>query len=291
MMIGDNREKVIFQIKKMTESGTLNAKVEIGDPILTEDQGNKIIAKYLADRNKLSFKTKTLLARSIANKATVTLNKDTEIVGLEKLDLFDGGAIITSNHFSPFDNTLIRLLSQKLKKNRINVICQQSNFAMDGRIGFLMNYADTIPISNNIKYLSRKLPGILSELFEKDELVLIYPEQEMWFNYRKPRPPMPGAYHFAAKLNVPIISCFVEMRDTDDMENENFRKVKYVLHVLDILYPDRSKSIRENNAFLSNADYELKKEAYEKIYGRELDYKFEPADIAGWTGTLGDLAQ
>ena len=55
---------------------------------------------------------------------------------------------------------------------------------------------------------------ILEEKLNKKQFILIYPEQEMWFNYKKPRPPKPGAYYYAAKNNVQIISCFVEMIDT-----------------------------------------------------------------------------
>ena len=132
--------------------------------------------------------------------------------------------------------------------------------------------------------LLRQLPDILEELVKKDEFVLIYPEQEMWFNYRRPRPPRKGAYHFAAKLKVPVISCFVEMRDEQEMDTKNFHKVRYTLHILDVLYPDPQKSVRENSAALCEKDYALKKEAYERIYGKPLSYAFEPSDIAGWTG-------
>ena len=37
---------------------------------------------------------------------------------------------------------------------------------------------------------------------------------------------------------------------------------------------------------MSAADYRLKKEIYEKVYSKPLDYTFDPSDIAGWTGTL-----
>ena len=104
----------------------------------------------------------------------------------------------------------------------------------------------------------------------------------VWFNYRKPRPPKNGAYFYSAKLNVPIISCFVEMVDMDEDDTEEFKKVKYVLHILDVLYPDLNKTPKENTEMLSQMDYNLKKECYEKVYGKELTYDFEPSDIAGW---------
>ncbi len=284
MIIGDNREAVIANIAGAAESGAFYSKVEMNDPVLTPEQGKAIVNGYLNGRKKPVYRCKSFMARRMANAATRLLNRDTEIVGYEKAAAVTGGAILTCNHFSPLDNTVVRCLTRQLGKKRINIISQQSNFAMTGPIGFLMNYADTIPLSDEYHYLLRQLPDILEELVKKDEFVLIYPEQEMWFNYRKPRPPRKGAYHFAAKLQVPVISCFVEMRDEKEMDTANFHKVRYTLHILDVLYPDPQKSVRKNSAALCEKDYALKKEAYERIYGKPLSYDFEPSDIAGWTG-------
>ena len=158
---------------------------------------------------------------------------------------------------------------------------------MTGVIGFLMNYADTIPISAEPRYLARDFLSILKErLIDKKHAILLYPEQEMWFNYRKPRPPKNGAYFYAAKLNIPIISCFVEMVDMAEDDTAEFKKVKYILHVLDVLYPDQNKTVKENTESLGVLDYSLKKACYEKVYGKELTYDFECTDIAGWKESL-----
>lgn len=279
MILGKNREEVIQNILSATTRGELNCKVESDDPVITSEQAAEIVQKYLFSRNKAVFRMKSALARQMANVATRFLNSDTEIVGLETWKTLTGGAIITCNHFSPIDNTIVRHMIRKLKKKRINIVSQQSNFAMNGFIGFLMNYADTIPLSSNYNFMF----DVLGELIRNEEYVLIYPEQEMWFHYRKPRPLMRGAYYFAAKLEVPIVSCFIEMQDLEVIDKEQFRKVKYVMHILDILNPDPAKSVRENATFLCSRDYELKKKAYESCYGKVLDYAFEKSDIAGWT--------
>lgn len=291
MIIGDKREAVIENISRATRSGELNCKVEVGDPVVTKEQGAEILNRYLRNRHKASYRVKSAVARRMANSATKRLNADTEIVGLEKIENLTGGAIITSNHFSPIDNTFIRYLTTKLGKKRINIISQQSNFAMTGMLGFLMNYADTIPLSNDYRYVYRHLLEIMRELLDNGEYILIYPEQEMWFHYRKPRPLMRGAYNFATKLNVPVISCFIEMQDMDEMDTEEFRKVRYTIHVLDVLFPDPEKNAHENGVNMCQRDYELKKAAYEKIYGKCLDYQFTPLDIAGWTGYKGEAVK
>lgn len=288
MIIGDQREAVISNIAAAAAAEEFHRKVEVSDPELTEEQSRRIVADWLANRNSAAYKSKAWAARRLANLGTRLINRDTEIVGLEKLEAVTGGAILTCNHFSPLDNTVVRHLTRKLGKKRINIISQLTNFAMPGVIGFLMNYADTIPLGDEPQYLLKTLPGILEELVEKDEWVLIYPEKEMWFNYRKPRPLLRGAYHFAAKLGKPVVSCFIEMRDSEEMDNEQFHKVQYVLHILDVLQPDTEKSVRESSIDLCARDTALKTAAYERIYGKKLSYDFESADIAGWAG---DLAQ
>ena len=121
----------------------------------------------------------------------------------------------------------------------------------------------------------------MERVLSKGNLVLIYPEEEMWFNYRKPRPCKRGAYQFASMLNVPIISCFVEMNDLDEDDNEEFYKVEYKVHILKPLIPKKNKSDRANSIELSKNDYEQKKESNEMSYNTKLDYEFSISDIAG----------
>lgn len=284
MIIGDKREIVIDNIKAKAESGDFHVKVELNDPVLSTEESRAIVNGYVANRRKLSFKMKSVIARKMANIVTRTENRHSEIVGLENIKDLKGGAIVTSNHFSPLDNTAIRYLTLKLHKKRINIVSQETNFAMTGILGFLMNHADIIPINGDKHYMQKDFFNILKELVGKGEYVLIYPEQEMWFNYRKPRPFKRGSYFFAAKLGVPVISCFVEMRDLPEKDTDEFYKVKYIIHVLPTIYPDPEKSVKENSLCMREQDYQQKKAAYEKAYGKKLTYDFDESDIAGWMG-------
>lgn len=287
MIIGDNRKAVIENIKLCAESGEFHNKVELNDPVLTAEQSKKITENYIENRKQPAFRAKTALGVTLAKSAAKIVNKNTVITGLEKIPENLGGCLITSNHFSPLENTVIRYLTNTLGRKRLGIISQTSNFAMTGIVGFLMNYADTIPISSEPHYLAKDFPAILKErLIDKKDAVLLYPEQEMWFNYRKPRPPKNGAYFYAAKLNVPIVSCFVEIIDLNKDDNSEFKKVKYVLHILDVMYPDKNKTVRENTDYLALTDYSLKKACYERVYGKKLTYRFEDGDIAGWKESL-----
>lgn len=282
MIIGDNRAAVIENIRKSAEKEEFYNKVELNDPELTDEEINNITQNYLSKRKTFSFRFKSFLARKAANVLTAYINKTTEIIGLEKLLSVSGGAVITSNHFSPTENTVIRLLAKKAGKKRINIVSQATNLAMPGILGFLMNYADVIPLSGDPHYMQRDFVSVLEQLFKRKEFVLIYPEQEMWFNYKKPRPGKRGAYYYAAKLNVPVISCFVEMKELEEKDTDEFYKIKFVLHVLDVISPDPEKSVRDNSIEMCEKDNELKREAYEKIYNKKLSYNFDNSDIAGW---------
>lgn len=282
MIIGDNKDKVIDNIKKAVEKGEYNKKVEVNDPNLTLKQQEELIEKYLKSQKKLSYKINNKIANVILSVVTNMQNKETEIVGLENIKDINTGAIITSNHFNPLDNTIIQKLVRKLGKKRLYIVGQASNLAMSGIIGFMMNHSNIIPISKQISYMKKEFSDIIENTLKRNNYILIYPEEEMWFNYRKPRTLKPGAYYYAAKNNVPIISCFVEIIDTKEEDNSEFYKVKYVLHILPPIYPDSNKTVKENIAEMMEKDYEQKKNAYESAYNKKLDYNFEQEDIAGW---------
>lgn len=281
MILGANRQAVVDQIRSAAQKKDFHAKVELNDPVLTKEQCRYIAHEYLSQRAHFPRNAKSLLARTVANWGSVLLNTRTVITVNGDLSALDNGCIITCNHFNPLDHTPLRALIVKHKKKRLNIISQMENFAMPGPIGWLVRYADTIPLWEEPRYLSHDFLDVLGELLQNNEPVLIYPEQEMWFNYRKPRPLKRGAYLFAAKLNAPVVCCFVEMQDLKKSDAQGFHKVRYVLHILDTLYPDPEKTPRQNSIEMCEKDYELKKAAYEKAYRRPLTYDFEAYDIAG----------
>ena len=132
------RLEVIKNIKKAISLNQLNSKVEIGDHVVTEADREAKIYNYDIEKKNPINKIKAEIARHIANKLTNKINVDTKIVGLENIKDIKGGAIITSNHFNPVDNTVIRLLTNKLKKH-LEIVIQESNVFMNGFLGFLMN--------------------------------------------------------------------------------------------------------------------------------------------------------
>lgn len=281
-MIAPHRKEVIANIQAACEKGDFHAKVEIDDPVYIENERTYMLNHYMKVRKSPYFKILNWIAGRTLDVITWYWNRNTEIVGMENLKGLNESAIITSNHFNPSENTTIRLLSQKMKKGNLHVVSQDTNLALKGKVGFYMNYIDIIPISRSVSYMKNYFPKLMEEAIQKGQNILIYPEEEMWFNYRKPRPPKRGAYYYAALFHVPIVSCFVEMVDLPEWETENFHRVKYILHVLPVIYPDATLKVKDDSLRMMEIDYKQKVQAYEEAYHKILSYDFSLSDIAGY---------
>lgn len=284
MIIGGSKKEVINNIKKNIENNELNKKVEIGDPNLSEEEIQKYIDAFYKNKKKLSYYFKNKIANKTVKKISKELYPDIKINGLEKLNLADlsNGAIITSNHFNPLDSYNIRKIVEEKLHKKLYIVVQDTNLAMPGFLGFLFNNIEVIPLSKSPNYIIKKFVPELKKILSKGDFVLIYPEEEMWFNYRIPRPCKRGAYQFAHELDVPVISCFVKIIDTDKADNDEFNKVKYVVNINKVIYPEVNESIRSDSKKMAEVDYEARKKAYEDAYNKKLNYEFDISDIAGW---------
>lgn len=278
------RLKVIENIRDAVSRGDTFAKVELFDPIITEDDVKRVIYPFDNLRKKPINKIKAFAARMIAERETKKRNQKTDIIGLENALGISGGAIITCNHFNIMDNTIPRILADKCGRGaKFDIVVQESNVFMDGFFGFLMKNCNTLPVSSSIQYTAKNLKPAIEELLGRGDFILIYPEQEMWFNYKKPRVLREGAYHFAYDFGVPIIPCFVEMQEYEGYDELGFRNVKHTLHVMPPIYPDKQLSARDGRAKMREIDTAYKKECYERVYGIKLDDEFVPErDIAGY---------
>lgn len=287
MILGGDMRPVVANMERNFNEGNFNAKSFDGDPVVDKDKMLNIVREHLAYRKTFGYKFKNFWARALVRTASrCVINRETTYRGLEKLDAVKNtGAFVTSNHFSQLENTGIFLAMHKAHK-KTYVISQDTNLEMKGWVGFILRYYDTIPITKDHDYLSNDLPQVMDEIVNKEKnCILIYPEAELWFNYRRPRPFKHGTYDFAVRHNVPVISCFTETIDTGKPEkhHDQFNQVRYVVHVLDVIYPDTALSAAEASEKMRQRDYELKVQAFERIYNRKIDEPFDARkDIAGW---------
>ena len=116
------------------------------------------------------------------------------------------------------------------------------------------------------------MDGVNTHLRNGD-FVLIYPEQSMWWNYRKPKPLKEGAYYFASRNGVPVLPCFITMQDSDVIGEDGFPVQEYTIHVGEPIYPRDSVSHKENAHAMMEENSRVWREIYEKEYGIPLIYK------------------
>lgn len=281
-MIAPDRRTVIGNIQACVSRNAFNNKVETGDPVLDEEGARRTLYRIVKHRESIPYGIKNFVARRVADTLAYRFNKATIFMGMERLSAVKGAAIVTSNHFAPFENTILRIMASKAGRGPLRAVSQDTNFAMKGWMGFMLRYTDLIPVSHDQGFMSTFFEPMLADALAGGHFVLMYPEQEMWFNYRKPRPLKRGAYHYAAKFGVPVVSCFVQIDDLPGVGNDGMGRIRCTLHVLDPIFPDSDKSVRENSILMMRQDYAQKREAYERAYGKPLDYTFENWDIAGY---------
>lgn len=284
MIIGGSKKEVIKNIETNINNNELNKKVEVGDPNLTEEEITKYINKFYQNQKSPIYFIKNKIANKTVKKIAKEIYPNINIIGLEKLDYVDltNGAIITSNHFNPLDSYNIRKIVEEKLHKKLYIVVQDTNLAMPGALGFLFNNIEVIPLSKSPNYIIKKFMPELKKILSKGNFVLIYPEEEMWFNYKLPRPCKRGAYQFAHELDVPVISCFVKMTDTNITDNNEFNIVKYDVFINKVIYPEKNESIKSDSRKMTEVDYETRKKAYEDAYNKELKYEFDIKDIAGW---------
>ncbi len=282
MILGGSKVPVVENMREAVLAGDLNRKVETDDPVMSDAEAYALVRRHFRHRQSMTYFYANRTARFLADVIGTWYNRSTKYTGLENLDSVEGGAIITSNHFNPIDTTIVRSAMKKAGRDRMFIVSQVENLAMKGFLGFFTNYTDILPISRDKQYMARQFPTLLGDVLKNGHLTLIYPEEEMWLNYRKPRRPKRGAYYYAAKFNVPIISCFIEIREKEGMETPEFAKTRYIVHVLPTIYPPAGVSLREASQIMMKQDFLQKKDAYEEAYGKKLTYAFSYDDVAGY---------
>ena len=117
-----------------------------------------------------------------------------------------------------------------------------------------------------------KFVKAVETILNNGDYILIYPEQSMWWNYRKPKPLKNGAYKLAAKNNVPIIPIFITMQDSSKTGEDGFPIQEYIVNIEKPIYPNKDLSERENVEKMKSENFEIWKNVYERFYKIPLKY-------------------
>lgn len=272
-----DRLEVLERIARLEREGRFDEDVE-SDPPTRELKPQEI--DYL--RKKLYSKVKTKLTYTVARHFlnTILENKQLiikEIRGIEHMNALDSGAVITCNHFNAFDSFAMQIAyeASNQKKRRFYRVIREGNYTnFPGFYGMLMRNCYTFPLSSN-KETMKKFMRSMDAVLQHGDFMLIYPEQSMWWNYRKPKPLKKGAYTFAAKNQVPVLPCFITMEDSDILGDDGFFVQEYTIHIAPAIYPDAQKSRAENVQAMREQNFAVWKGIYEEAYGEPLVYDCE----------------
>lgn len=276
-MLSADRIKVLKKIDEYERKGLWDKDVE-DDPETIPLAPDKV--DYLG--KKLSSKILTVIANRMATAYYEKLIKKGEFVikeirGIENFNSVKGGAILTCNHFSALDNYAVwRAIRPEIpKKERLYKIIREGNYTnFKGLYGFLFKHCNTLPLSSNTTTMKNFLIAV-KELLSRGKKILIYPEQGMWWNYKKPRPLKNGAFRFAVKNSVPVIPIFITMEDLDKRLSDGSNVQAYTIHYLSPIYKKDELSDRENEEYIKTENYRLWRETYENFYGIPLTYTGE----------------
>ena len=262
--LSPERRAILERIEEKEKAGLFHDSVENDPPtkeLLPED------VDYLC--KKLSSKIKRRTAIFIGDRYFLDLIKKDVLVidgveGEEHLDVLKNGAIVTCNHFSAFDNYIVfHCIRKYLPKKYLYKIIREGNYtSFPGLYGFLFRHCNTLPLSSNRRTMINFMSAV-NELLKQGETVLVYPEQEMWWNYRKPRPYKVGGFKIAYRAGVPVVPAFITMKhDETRTDNDGYPVQRHTLHIMPPIYPDTSLGEKAGAEKMMNEAYALCKAKY-----------------------------
>ena len=270
-----DRLEVLEKIRKLEENGIFDVDVEEDPPTIPLEPDD---IDYLKTSRMSRFKSK--MATKVAERLVNGLLRDNKLIikevkGIENLQKVNGGAIITCNHFNPFDSFTVekvfRMAGEDKKRKLFKVIREGNYTNFSGIYGFFFRNCDTLPLSSN-KQTMKEFIKAIDVILKRGDYILIYPEQSMWWNYRKPKPLKNGAFNFAVRSKVPVIPIFITMEDTDIIGEDGFPVQAYTVNIGEPIYPNGELSEKEKIEDMRERNYNIWKKTYEEFYGIPLEY-------------------
>ncbi len=196
-----------------------------------------------------------------------------EVRGIENFTAVKGGKIVTCNHFSVGDNYAVWVaLRDHMEGKMLYKVIREGNYTNPPKpFGLFMRHCNTLPLSSQTSTMKKFIRAVKT-LLERGETILIYPEQSMWWNYRKPKPMQDGAFSLAVRNKTPIIPIFITMEDSDVLDGDGFFVQEYTLHILPAIYPDETLTGAEAKERMKKENYEAWVKTYEDFYKIPLVY-------------------
>ncbi len=274
--LSEDRLKVLKRIEEYEIAGKFDIDVEEDPPTIPLKEGEVDFLRKKPISKMKAFVSNTLALSFFKKQQKLGNAVIKEIKGVEHFkELKDTGYIITCNHFNPFDTFAVESTFQKYKnaKKKLYKVIREGNYTnFPGFYGILMRNCNTLPLSEN-KHVLKEFMDAVKTILKNGDSILIFPEQSMWWNYRKPKPLKTGAFNLAYRSFVPILPIFITMEDTDKIGEDGFPIQAYTINVASPIYPEKELSKKENIEAMKTKNYKIWKEIYEDFYHTPLVYK------------------
>jgi 1-acyl-sn-glycerol-3-phosphate acyltransferase len=274
--ISAGRLEVLQKIKEYEKAGRFDEDVE-NDPPAPELLPENV--DYLC--TKWTSKISRWIANCVADRFFLKLIKKEALIidgvtGEENLSALQNGAVITCNHFHPFDNYVVfHSIRNHLPKKYLYKVIREGNYTnFPGLYGYFFRHCNTLPLSSNRRTMVNFMSAV-NTLLQSGESILIYPEQGMWWNYRKPRPFKIGGFKMAYRAGVPVLPTFITMTDDERLDGDGYPVQRFTFHIMPAIYPDCTLGEKEGVEKMKDEAFALCKAKYEEVYGIPLTYSDE----------------
>lgn len=273
------RIDILREIERLEEAGLFDKDAEKDPPTIPLEYDD---VDYLNE--KLTSKVKNIFANKTGEYFLKSIIRNQKLLikdikGIENLNSIEDGAVITCNHFNPFDAFAVEAVFRKselVKNKRLYKVIREGNYTnFPGLYGFFFRNCDTLPLSSSNKTMMEFVRAT-DTILQRGDVILIYPEQSLWWNYKKPKPLKIGAFKIAAKNNVPVVPIFITMKDSNIAGDDGFKIQEYYIHIEKPIYPTEGANTKEKAAHMKEQNYEVWKKVYEDYYKIPLKYTTPP---------------
>ena len=170
-----DRLEVLKKIEEFEREGKFDVDVEEDPPTIVLTPEN---IDYL--REKMSSKIKRIFANEMGERFLDNLLKNNKLIikqvnGIENLNKVKTGALITCNHFNPFDCFTVEKvfrMSENEKDKRLYKVIREGNYTnFPGLYGFFFRNCDTLPLSSNKRTMVNFMKAV-DTILQKGDYIL-----------------------------------------------------------------------------------------------------------------------
>lgn len=216
-----------------------------------------------AKKNQISNTWKESFVNGAIKRGILKINS---VNGIENIRNLKSGAIITVNHFNPFDTFAIeKVIRDAGIERKVYKVIREGNYTnFPGKIGLYFKNDNTLPLSQ-LPETMEIFDEALEMILENGDLIIVCPEQSMWLDYKQPKPFKYGAFKWATLNNVPVIPTFITREETESQD--------YNINIGKPIIPDKNVTPKENINTMRNLAYDFCKKTYEDYYRKPVTYR------------------